>query len=403
MNQNPPNAAPPARPPAARPSLVRWLARAPRVRRLIPVSIRNWIRRRFLWEHMHEELWAASDPYVGVEEISSYPARVPVRLGILKEFTHAHRFYIGACRDMGVPYRLLDISGPDWFEVIADCGCDAFLVRPPAFLTIWKRMLFDERLRVMVKDLGKTVYPSFDEMWLYESKRRMYYWCQAHDVPHPPTWIFYSRREALDFCQTAPLPLVFKCDLGAGASGVKILRERGALRRLVNRAFKKGIVRRNGDRRDRQWGSVILQQYVPEPAEWRITRIGKSFFGYQKGLKGDFHSGSYIRIWANPPKPLLDFARGITETGRFDSMAIDILETADGRYLVTELQSLFGTSIDAQMRVDGQAGRYVYDAASDLYRFEPGLFSINGCCNLRVEALLERLGFSVPVVPGSDE
>jgi len=45
-----------------------------------------------------------------------YPAKVDVRLGIVKDFVQYHANYIGACRDLGVPYRLVDISGPDWID-----------------------------------------------------------------------------------------------------------------------------------------------------------------------------------------------------------------------------------------------------------------------------------------------
>ncbi len=48
-------------------------------------------------------------------------------------------------------------------------------------------------------DLGKILFPSTDEIWFYESKRRMHYWLAAHGMPHPRTWVFYDRTQALDF------------------------------------------------------------------------------------------------------------------------------------------------------------------------------------------------------------
>jgi len=343
-------------------------------------------------------LWRHEDPYADVEEISSYPPGHDVTLGILREFTHKYYYYIEACRELGVPYKLIDVSGPDWIDVIQSSGCDAFLVRPPATLSIWKQM-FDERLRVMTEELDKLICPSFHEIWIYESKRRMNYWLEANGVPHPRTWVFYDRQNAVRFAENAPLPIVCKSDLGSAASGVRIFRDRAALRRWVKRCFKNGIVRSEADVRDREWGTVLLQEYCRGVREWRVVRIGDSYFGHLKLKRGEFHSGSGQAAWEDPPADLLDFARDVTERGDFKGMALDIFATDDHRYLVNELQTVFGfaASRDSQMLVDGKSGRYLYDDSEKTWRFEEGDFSSGGCYKLRVETLLETLkGMSSP-------
>ena len=367
------------------------LAHAPGFRRFFPKWFRRFGRLFVPHEAYMRQLWRLNDPYADAEEVSTCPARVDGRLGILTEITHSHKNYIGACRDLGVPYRLLDISAPDWVRVIRESDCAGFLVHPPSHLTIWKQM-FDERLKVMVGDLGKTIYPSYNELWLYESKRRMAYWLEANDVPHPRTRVFYDLEEALESCRTVDLPIVVKSDLGSGASGVRIFRDRSPLRRFVARCFRTGIVRRDGDPRDRQWGSVLLQEYVPDAREWRVIRLGDSFFAHQKLKMGDFHSGSGLVEWCDPPRRLLDFARETTDKGGFTSMNLDTFETPDGRYFVSELQSVFGSYLPYQMRVNDTPGRYLYDASRREWVFERGEFNKNGSCNLRVETLLRMLG-----------
>ena len=89
------------------------LARARRLREATPAPLRRCLRRFINRDRYLRNLWLALDPHRDAEEISTYPARVNVRLGIIREFTHAHRDYIGACRDLGVPYRLIDISTPE--------------------------------------------------------------------------------------------------------------------------------------------------------------------------------------------------------------------------------------------------------------------------------------------------
>jgi len=367
------------------------LAKARRLKQILPKSVKRPLR-RFLPLRIYDPLrWLAEDPYADVEEVSTYPARVNVRLGIIKEFTRLHSNYIGACRELGVPYTVLDISGPDWIGVVENSGCDAFLVWPSGLLTAWKQM-YDDRLKIMVDELGKIIYPTYDELWVWESKRRMHYWLKANNIPHPRTWVFYNRFEAMEFAESAELPIVYKADLGATAMGVRILRNSSKAKRLINRCFKKGIVRKGGDKRDKQWGSVLFQEYLLNVTEWRILRLGNSYFGHQKLKRGDFHSGSGETGWYDPPKKLLDFARNVTEKGGFTSMDLDIFETIDGRYLINELQSLFGSHLPYQMLVNDKPGRYIYEPLSDRWIFEQGVFCRNASCNLRVEALLEVLG-----------
>ena len=397
MREGKPNPAASALAPAGGGGFWGWLARAQQLRRRIPMPIKRMVFRFLPREKIEEQWWAADDPYANAEEVSMYPAKVDVRLGILKEFTHAHKHYIGACRDMGVPYRLIDLAAPDWVSRVRQSGCDAFLVHPSAHMTVWKRM-FDERLKVLVDDLGKMIYPSYEELWLYESKRRMHYWLQAHSVPHPQTWVFYSRRQALEFCRTAPLPIVFKSDLGAGASGVRIFRRRGALERFVNFCFTKGVVRRNGDPRDRQWGSVILQEYLADAAEWRVIRIGRSYFAHQKLKKGEFHSGSGSVGWYRPSQGLLDIVRQVTDLGGFTSMDCDIFQTAEGRYVFNELQCMFGFERPYQMLIDQRPGRFLHSQETG-WQFQEGVFCQNGGSNLRVEVLIEKLGRNSPGWP----
>lgn len=370
------------------------LAQAQSAKRLIPKRLKYLARRLLPLESYDPQRWLAEDPYAEVEEVSTYPGKVDVTLGIFKEFTRIHSFYIGACRELGVPYKVIDISGPDWLKRVRESGCDAFLVRPSGQITVWKQM-FDERLKVIAHDLNKTIFPSYDAIWFYESKRRMHYWLQAHDVPHPRTWVYYDRQEALAFVDATPLPIVFKTDFGSGAMGVQILTDRGKLSRLVNRCFRKGIVKSGGDPRDRQWGSVLFQEFLPNVREWRMIRVGESYMGYQKLQRGQFHSGSQSFQYQRPPDRLLDWVRETTDRGDFRSMALDVFVTAEGDYLVNELQTTFALHVDEGIpMVDGEPGRFVYQPDAEAWQFEPGHFCRNKLCNLRVEALLDQLGVS---------
>jgi len=359
-------------------------------RDLIPPWLRSFVLRHFNILDTRTRMRVLSDPYRDMKPASLHQSKSRFVLGIIEEFWNFHSPYVTACQDLGVSYKVLDISGPDWVDVVENSGCDAFLVWPSFQLSIWKQM-YDERLKVMVEEMGKILYPTHNELWLDESKRRMCYWLQANGIPHCQTWLFYSRDEAMEFARKAELPLVVKCNMGSRGSGVKILRSRSAVVRYVNRRFRKGIVCCDGDGRDREWGSVLFQEFLPDVAEWRMIRIGRSYFGHQKLKKSDFHSGSGRVGWYDPPRRLLDFVRNLTDNAGYTAMNVDIFETTDGRYLVNEIQSLFAAYLDSQMNVDGKPGRYLYEYSEARWRFEEGIFCKNRCCNLRVEALVELL------------
>ena len=368
------------------------LARANYIKRFIPDRVKTFLKSLLPTEAYRREQWAARDEYADVEEISSYPAKVDVRLGIIKEFAHCHKYYVGACRDMGVPYKLLDISGPDWIDVISKSGCDGFLVWPSAEMTVWKQM-YDERLRVICEDMGKVIYPEYQGLWVYESKRRMHYWLKANGFEHPQTWVFYDRDEALDFASRVELPIVYKIDLGSAASGVRIFHRRSCLLRFVKRCFGKGFVRTKSDPRDKQWGSVLFQEYLPDAAEWRMIRVGESYFGYEKVKVGDFHSGSHVFSYFEPSSEILDFTRMVTDRGNFRSMDIDIFVTSDRKFVINELQAVFALHASEGLpMVDGKPGRMVYDSRTLSWRFEEGNFCDNLMCNLRVQDFLRSLG-----------
>lgn len=313
----------------------------------------------------------------------------PVRVGILRNRLQYHTSYVAACQEMGVPFRVLDLAARDWMEAIERSGCELFFAWPDASLTTWAKM-FKDRCDVLEREMGYPVVPTSAERWMYEDKERMWNWLQAHSIPHPRTWVFYDREEAEAFANTCDLPIVFKTPFGAAAAGVRILRSRRALRTVVRRAFTRGHVPAGHDQRDRQWGSVLLQEYLPVIKEWRMVRIGDSYFGHPKGRLGEFHSGSGRAEWDVPEPRHLDLLHHVTEAGSFRSMDVDVFETPDGSLLVNELQTVFGASVSVdQLRVNGVPGRMTRSADGQ-WVFEPGDYARNACANERVRDALAR-------------
>lgn len=352
-----------------------------------------------------------------------------LRLAILQnEVPDDHILWEHACAEHAdvLDWEVVDITRADWMRRMRAGRFDAMLATPPGWSTPF-RIQFDERITILNKVLGIPIYPSFEEIQVYENKKYLSYWLEANDIPHPGTWVFYYEDEALDFVQNAKIPLVGKTSIGGGGSGVTIIKSREEAVAYVKNTFsgkgtsldvgpkwrKKGFMKRvlkkllhptefrqklqqyKFQRSEVQKDFVILQEHIPHEFEWRAVRIGDSFFAHKKLVKGDKASGSLLKGYDNPPLRLFDFVEEVTDRRGFLSQAVDFFELPDGRYLINEMQCIFGQSDPYQMLVDGQPGRY--RRIGGQWVFEPGDFNRIECFAARVEhvlALLQNNGFA---------
>lgn len=359
------------------------------LKKLLYLPVKNLIRRKFL---SIDYMLCYAEKNKNVKEVlplaSDYEPAYPWTIGVIRDVFLNHEPYIVACREMRIAYKTIDIFDSDWFDHVKNSGCDAFLAWPGECIQEWKR-LNDDRLSYLTKEMGEILYPDYDALWLYGSKERQRDWLEINHFPHPKTWVFYKKEEGFSFLTTAKFPVVAKVDIGACAHGVSIIRSKKEGTRLMERVFKSGAQGSYSDKQTYQWRHILLQEHVGDVREWRIIRIGESFFGYEKVKHGDFHSGTGLAVWADPPKDALELLYQITERGKFRSMSMDVFQKSNGELLVNELQSVFGAYDTAQMYVNGVPGRYT--RVNGEYVFEEGRFCRNTCCNLRVEDLLNIL------------
>jgi hypothetical protein len=341
---------------------------------------------------------------------------------ILKNETRDdHLEWVRACENgkYDIKYKIIDLTRQDWLDRALDGDYDCYLTRPPAYSSLFKQ-LYDERLYILNTVLRKKIYPSFEEILIYENKRLLAYWLKASGIPHAETWIYYDRVEALDFVMSCELPVVAKTAIGAAGSGVKIITDRRDLEKYVERVFSsKGISRRWGpnlrkedlwrrslnrmknipgalsyfrdkyvsSRSDIQTMFVILQKYIKCDFEWRAVRIGDSYFAHKKlRSRGEMFSGTSRVGWEGPSAGLLDFVRDVCDRRNFFSQAVDIFQDQGGRFLVNELQCFFGSRNPHQMIVNGKPGRYVY--RNSQWTFEQGNFNTNNSFDLRLEHVI---------------
>ena len=344
---------------------------------------------------------------------------------ILKnEDPYDHQLWVDACKEFSnkIDYRVVDLTSGDWLEEILAFPCDMLLVKPGGKTKAYKQ-LYDERLNILVQELNYACFPSLKEVLIYENKRYQAYWLKANQIPHPATRVFYSRKEAIRFIEETRFPLVAKLNIGASGNGVEILHTRKEAKEYINLLFSKGIAPRTGPKFNkgnffnRGWDKmrnpgeminrlktyrnitsdvqkyfVIFQEYIQHGYEWRVVRIGNSFFAHKKILRGEKASGSLVKGYENPPLGLLDFVKKLTDRFGFYSQAVDVFESQQNDYLVNEMQCIFGQSDPYQMLVDNKPGRYIFD--KERWIFEEGDFNRNESYNLRLQWLIKQLTHS---------
>jgi glutathione synthase/RimK-type ligase-like ATP-grasp enzyme len=335
------------------------------------------------------------------------------------ELEDDHILWIKACEDYydRVEYRVVNLISNKWLEEIQKKPFDILLAKPGG-LTAHFKQLYDERIYILGVVLGYKIFPSPQEIFIYENKRYLASWLKTNNIPHPKTDVFYSYGEALEYIRSAVYPFVAKTNIGASGSGVIIIKSIHEAKDYIEETFRgRGAPQRTGPNRDkgdfikrgfhyilhpsdiakkisiyktkasnRQKDFVIFQEYISHDFEWRVVRIGESFFAHKKLKRGEKSSGSLLKNYDNAPLDLFDLVKVITDKHGFYSQAIDIFESERG-YLVNEMQCIFGQSDPYQMLIDGIPGRYRY--LNENWTFEEGDFAKNGCYDLRVSALID--------------
>ena len=328
-----------------------------------------------------------------------------MKFGILKSYPEIDflvESYAKACEECGVEYVILDLFADNWIEEIKQARVDGILVREKANIAETKSM-YDERLWTIKEYLKVPIYPDWHELYLYENKRMYAYFFETHGIKTPQTRVFYDKRRALRFCETAVYPLVFKTNGGAGGSGVKIVRSKCVAKRIMKNIFgrfdprmalgnviwskQKGFPVPKLGMSQRHY--AIVQQYIDVKTEWRIIKIGETYAGYERPLDHG-HGSCEKMVYGFPPVELLTLIKKIAEENNFRSLSLDVLVSTNGEYYVTEMQTLYGSFSLDQCMVDNKSGRIVFKDDNFVFEEGSGFFKYNSNV-LRVKDFIKLL------------
>jgi glutathione synthase/RimK-type ligase-like ATP-grasp enzyme len=194
-------------------------------------------------------------------------------------------------------------------------------------------ILIARQLLFAIEHAGLTVFPDFRTAWHFDDKVGQKYLFEALDIPRLPTSVFVEKKQALEWASTTNYPKVFKLRHGASSSCVRIVHNKSQARRLIRRAFGRGLPVYSpwNNLRDRiykwrlgesgaielakglgrffhpprfskvlgrQTGYVLFQDFAPDnDSDLRITVIGDKAWGVRRWVRpGDFRASGSQRI-----------------------------------------------------------------------------------------------------------
>lgn len=274
--------------------------------------------------------------------------------------------WVELLRDAGHEPWLVDAQKPDFFQQLE--GCDGFMwwyAHLP-----YPRNLARRVMSAVEHGMGIPVFPTWKTVWHFDDKIGQDYLLRAAGLPTPRAWVFWYRRDAIEFCRSATYPLVLKLAGGITSENVRMLKGFDEAEYWINRMFDSGLVALErpriqgltgarkrmrsalrflvkgigpdpGRRSDVQRGYLLVQEFLPgNEFDTRVTVIGNRAFGFRRmNRPGDFRASGSGRIDFDHTKvdpQIVRLAFGAQRKLESQSLAIDGMYR-DGRPVIVEI------------------------------------------------------------------
>lgn len=124
----------------------------------------------------------------------------------------------------------------------------------------FKDNIIAKQILFALEHTGFKVFPDFRTAWHFDDKVAQKYLFEAINAPLVPSYVFFSKEEALDWAKQTDFPKVFKLRGGAGSQNVRLIQTQQQAIKLINRAFGRGFAKYDA------WGSLAER--------WRKYRLG---------------------------------------------------------------------------------------------------------------------------------
>lgn len=169
-----------------------------------------------------------------------------------------HPRWIAYCERENIPYKLVNCYANDLIDQLQDCKALMWHFNQGNF----KDNIIAKKILFALEHTGFKVFPDFRTAWHFDDKVAQKYLFEAIGAPLVPSYVFFSKKEALSWAKQTNFPKVFKLRGGAGSQNVQLVKTRRQAVKLINRAFERGFAKYDA------WGSLAER--------WRRYRLGLS-------------------------------------------------------------------------------------------------------------------------------
>jgi hypothetical protein len=285
--------------------------------------------------------------------------------------------WIAYCKIKRIEYKLVNCYANDIINQIADCNALMWHYHHGDY----KDALFAKQLLYSVEFSGKKVFPDSKTSWHYNDKVGQKYLLEVIKAPLVPTYVFYTKTEAMKWIDETTFPKVFKLRGGAGSQNVKLVKSSTQARRLVNRAFGRGFTQfdRIGYLKERirlyrdlddhiigilkgvgrlfiptkfakmhakEKGYILFQEFIPNNQyDIRVIVIDNKAFAIKRMVrKNDFRasgSGNIFYEKEHIPIDTVKLSFQITEKLHSQCIAFDYIFDKIGNPLIVEVSYAF--------------------------------------------------------------
>lgn len=145
--------------------------------------------------------------------------------------------WIKYCEEKNIEYKLVNAFDNDIIKQLQDCTFFLWHHHHKHFrdTLVAKNILFS------LEQAGIKVFPNFNTGWHFDDKIAQKYILEAIEAPLVPSYVFYDKKQALNWAESTIYPKVFKLKGGAGSANVRLVKNKDEALKLINKAFKKGF------------------------------------------------------------------------------------------------------------------------------------------------------------------
>lgn len=295
--------------------------------------------------------------------------------------------WIAYCEKNNIAYKLVNAYDNDIVSQVKDCN--AFMWHHSH--QNYKDVLFAKQLLYSLQLEGIKVFPDFATGWHFDDKVGQKYLLEAASAPLVPSYVFYTKQDALQWVDKTEFPKVFKLRGGAGATNVKLINTKEKAIQFTSKAFSSGFkyhdpkiyfvesfnkfLRKKSSTIElvksfvrlfvpplyarmghKEKGYIYFQEFIPNNTyDIRVVVIGDKAFALKRMTrKGDFRasgSGNIIYTKAEIDERCVKIAFEVNEKLKAQSIAYDFVFDKVNNPLIVEIS--FGYSAPAYDRCEG--------------------------------------------------